>query len=179
MLIHKIVRLGKICQKKFDCMTGIAKVWPTWGVKLCSFDVQWNAQLSETHNSVKRTTQWNPQLSETHIQVTKRTGQIHAQLIQWNAQVSERHNSLNHTIHWKAVQWRGIVWSKDVDKIHLTVRWEVVRISGLLSPRALDRVAVDVGVVDADDGVGRRFFCGKSGSGNNFLLPAIVCKLFQ
>ena len=128
---------------------------------------------------MKRTTQWNPQLSETHIQVTKRTGQIHAQLIQWNAQVSERHNSLNHTIHWKAVQWRGIVWSKDVDKIHLTVRWEVVRISGLLSPRALDRVAVDVGVVDADDGVGRRFFCGKSGSGNNFLLPAIVCKLFQ
>lgn len=40
---------------------------------------------------------------------------------------------------------------------------EVVGISGLLAPRALDRVAVDVRIVNSHDGVGGRLLRRKSG----------------
>ncbi len=50
---------------------------------------------------------------------------------------------------------------------YLAVCRQVVGVTGLLAPRALDGVAVDVGVVDSHDGVSRGLFRRKSGKNKN------------
>ena len=68
----------------------------------------------------------------------------------------------SHFNQW-SISFQFIKWLLQPGKLrYLAVGREVVGISGLLSPRALDGVAVDVGVVHRHDGVRGRLLRRKS-----------------
>lgn len=62
---------------------------------------------------------------------------------------------------------RGAEWESGLAKRLAGDRGRVVRVAAFFAPRTLDRLRVDFGIVNGDNGMGSRFFCRETNGKTN------------